>query len=54
MIQESLSSEHFLLWACLIAVIGMDGAIATMPHSDFKCPIGKGLVETMSHYFLET
>ena len=36
------------------AVIRMEGAMATMSHSDFKCPIGKGSVETMSHYFLET
>ena len=27
----------------------MDGAMATMSHSDVKCPIGKG-----SHYYLET
>ncbi len=25
-----------------------------VPYSDFKCLIGKGSVETMSHYFLET
>ena len=37
-----------------VTVIGMDGVMATMSHSDFKCPIGKGSVETMSHYFLET
>ncbi len=35
-------------------VIRMDGAMAIMSHSDFKCPIGKGSVETMPHYFLET
>ncbi len=35
------------------AVIRMEGAMATMSHSDFKCPIGKGSLETMSHYFLE-
>ncbi len=34
--------------------IRMEGAMATMSHSDFKCPIGKGSMETMSHYFLAT
>ena len=28
--------------------------MATMSHSDSKCPIGKGLVETMSHDLLGT
>ncbi len=36
------------------SAIGMDGAMATMCHSDFKCSIGKGSVETMFHNFLET
>ena len=30
----------------------MDGAMGTMSHLDFKCPLGKLLVETMSHYCL--
>ena len=32
----------------------MDGALRTKTRSDFKCPIEKSLVETMSHYFLGT
>ena len=32
------------------SVIGMEGAMASVSHSDFICPIGKGSVETMSHY----
>ena len=36
------------------AEIGMGGDMATMSHSDFKCPIGKGLVQTVSHYLIET
>ncbi len=44
------ASFYFLL----VPVIGMDGAMATMSRLDFKCPIGKGSVETMSHYILET
>ncbi len=36
------------------AEIRMGGDMATMSHSDSKCPIGKGLVETMSHDLLGT
>ncbi len=50
----SLKHHLYILQHIRHAVIGMDGAMATMSHSDFKCPIGKGSVETMSHYFLET
>ncbi len=34
--------------------IRMDGALGTTSHSDFKSPIGNGLVETMTHYFSVT
>ena len=32
----------------------MGGAMGTVSHSDFKCAARKGLMETMSHYFLVT
>ena len=34
--------------------IRMEGAMATMSHSDFKCPIGKYPFETMYNNFLGT
>ena len=46
------SLHHNVADGILNPVIGMEGAMATMSHSNFKCPIGKGSVETMSHYFL--
>ncbi len=49
-------TSQCLTYIGAVTVIMMEGAMPTtsMSHSDSKCPIGKGSVETMSHYFLKT
>ncbi len=53
-IRNDLGQNSTTLERLTQTVIRMEGAIATMSHSDFKWPIGKCSMETMSHYFFKT